>query len=304
VRIGLTGWGATPDQILEQAERAEAERFASLWFASVVQGDPLVAMALAGRATSRIELGTAVLQTYPCHPLLQAQRAASVVAAMGRPGFTLGVGPSHRSAVSDIFGISYEHPGRHTEEYMRILSALLRGEAVDFDGEDWSVHVPAGTVSLAHRVPLLLSALSPRLLRVAGEWADGTVCWMAPISAIGDHVAPRITAAADAARRPTPRIVAGLPVVVHDDEAEARVAVVTAASIYKDQPNYQRIMALGGAGDPGAAAIVGDERSVEAQIRALADAGATDLWAQPIGAGDDFRASLERTMSVLRGLVD
>src|SRR5262245_40279690 len=120
MRIGLTGRGATPERIVEHAQRAEADGFHSLWYASIEQGDPLVAMALAGRATSTIELGTAVLQTYPCHPLLQAQRAASVTSAMGRPGFTLGVGPSHESWIRDIYGMSYDHPGRNTEEYVRI----------------------------------------------------------------------------------------------------------------------------------------------------------------------------------------
>src|SRR4051812_42659864 len=102
--------------MVAQAERAEADGYRSLWFASVVGGDPLVPMAVAGRATSTIELGTAVLATYPCHPLLQANRAASVVGAMGRPGFTLGVGPSHEPLIRDVYGLSYDHPGRNTEE--------------------------------------------------------------------------------------------------------------------------------------------------------------------------------------------
>src|SRR3954464_5554004 len=136
MRIGLTGGGSTVDKVVEQARQAEADGFTSLWYASVVTGDPLVAMALAGRETSTIELGTAVLQTYPCHPLLQANRAASVVAAMGRPGFTLGLGPSHESLIRDVYGMSYDHPGRSTEEYVAILTALLRGDDVDVDGED------------------------------------------------------------------------------------------------------------------------------------------------------------------------
>ena len=68
MRIGLTGGGASADRMIDQAERAEADGFTSLWYASAVGRDPLVAMALAGRATSSIELGTAVLQTYTCHP--------------------------------------------------------------------------------------------------------------------------------------------------------------------------------------------------------------------------------------------
>src|SRR3954449_11109014 len=130
MRIGLTGGGASADRIVAQAQRAEADGFTALWYASIVTGDPLVAMAIAGRQTSRIELGTAVLQTYPCHPLLQANRATSVADAMGRPGFTLGIGPSHEPLVRGVLGMSYDHPGRSTEEYTRILTAVLRGETV------------------------------------------------------------------------------------------------------------------------------------------------------------------------------
>jgi F420-dependent oxidoreductase-like protein len=302
MRIGLTGGSATPEKIVEQAQRAEADGFHSLWYASVVQGDPLVAMALAGRATSTIELGTAVLQTYPCHPLLQAQRAASVAAGMGRPGFTLGVGPSHAANITGMYGMSYDHPGRNTEEYVRILTRLLQGEGVSFEGQDWTASVPEGAVTPAHPVPVLLAALSPRLLRVAGEHADGAVLWMAPAAAIERHIEPHLSAAAKAAGRPAPRIVAGLPVAVHYDEGEARAAVAANAVMYAGSPAYQRIMAIGGASGPGDAAIVGDETAVEVQLRALVDAGATDIWAQAVPVGDDPRASLRRTRDLLREL--
>src|SRR4051812_22335167 len=196
MRIGLTGGGASVDKVVAQAQRAEADGFSALWYASVVTGDPLVAMAIAGRQTSRIELGTAVLQTYPCHPLLQANRAASVVDAMGRPGLTLGIGPSHRPLIEGVFGLDYDHAGRNTEEYVQILTALLAGEPVDLDGADWTAHTGARSVPPPHPVPVLVSALGPRLLRVAGAIADGTVLWMAPAKAIESHVVPTITAAA------------------------------------------------------------------------------------------------------------
>ena len=120
MRIGLTGGASTPDKMIEQAKRAEADGFSSLWYASVVGGDPLVGIALAGRETSSIELGTAVLQTYPCHPLLQARRVASVVAAMARPGFTLGIGPR----VTDHWDVRHvvrppgpQHRGVHADSH-------------------------------------------------------------------------------------------------------------------------------------------------------------------------------------------
>jgi F420-dependent oxidoreductase-like protein len=302
MRIGLTARGTTIEDLIAQALLREAEGFSSLWFASITQGDPLVAMALVGRATSTIELGTAVLQTYPCHPLLQANRAASVVAAMGR-GFTLGIGPSHESYVTGVYGIPYRNPGQSTEEYVRILSRLLRNERVDFAGEHWTTHSAERMTPVQHRVSLLVSALAPRLLRVAGELSDGTILWMAPARAIQKHVAPRLHAAASAAGRPGPRIVAGLPVAVHRDAAEARAAASRATALYDRQPNYQRILEIGGCSSAAEAAIVGDEASVKKQLQALIDAGATDVWAGIFPVGDDPAASVSRTVDTLRELV-
>ena len=262
-------------------------------------------MALAGRATSSIELGTAVLQTYPCHPLLQASRTAAAANAIGRPGFTLGIGPSHEPLIRDVYGLSYDHPGRSTEEYLRIITALLRGEDVDFAGRDWTTRSTARMTPLAHPVPVLLSALSPRLLRVAGQYADGTVLWMATARAVESHVAPRINAAAAEMGRPSPRIVAGLPVAVHDDISEARSAAADTATAYAGMPNYQRILEIGGLNDAAEAAIVGDEASVRAQLHELLDAGATDVWAAILSVGRekaDRTASLRRTTNLLREL--
>src|SRR4051812_21228265 len=303
MRIGLTGGGASVDKVVAQAQRAEADGFSALWYASVVTGDPLVGMAIAGRQTTRIELGTAVLQTYPCHPLLQANRIASVVDAMGRPGFTLGIGPSHQPLIEDVYGYAYDQPGRNTEEYVTILTNVLAGEAVDAEGEHWTAHSTGIAIAPMQHVPVLVSALGPRLLRLAGTVADGTVLWMAAARAIEAHVVPTLTAAARDAGRPQPRVVAGLPVAVHDDETEARSAAVTYSTAYAGMTNYQRILDIGGKSSPADAAIVGDERSVRTQLQSLLDAGATDIWAAPFPAGDDPRASLRRTRSLLGELV-
>ena len=303
MRIGLTGGASTVDTVVAQAERAEADGFTSLWYASVVTGDPLVAMAIAGRQTKTIELGTAVLQTYPCHPLLQANRVASVADAMGRPGFTLGIGPSHRPLIEGVYGYPYDHPGRNTEEYVTILTGLLAGDAVDVSGDDWTARTGGHAVPPPHPVPVLVSALGPRLLRLAGAVADGTVLWMAPAKAIESHVIPIITAAAADAGRATPRVVAGLPVAVHDDEADARSAAVTYSTAYARMANYQRILEIGGAANAAEAAIVGNEAAVRSQLQALIDVGATDIWAAPFPVGDDAKASLHRTRQLLKELL-
>ncbi len=302
MRIGLSGGAASADKMVEQAQRAEEDGFASLWYASAVGGDPLVAMALAGRATSSIELGTSVLQTYTAHPVLQANRAASVVDGMGRPGFTLGIGPSHKPPIEDAYGLSYDHPGRHTEEYVRVLTGLLRGETVQFDGDDFKVHAGGPAIGDRAPVPVLVAALGPRLLRVAGELTDGTILWMGNEQAIEAHVAPKLTAAASAADRPPPRIVAGLPVAVHDDTAEARATAAEVFAGYGVLPNYRRLLDIGGAGGPEDAAIVGGEGAVTARIEALFAAGATDVWAAVFPVGVDRAGSRRRSRALLKEL--
>jgi F420-dependent oxidoreductase-like protein len=221
---------------------------------------------------------------------------------MQRPGFTVGVGPSHEPLIRGVFGYSYDHPGRNTEEYVGILAALLRGEAVAFDGNDWTAHSAGRGAAPVHPVPVLVAALGPRLLRIAGALADGTVLWMAPARAIETHIAPTINDAAQRADRPVPRIVAGLPVAVHGDVAEARSAAAAASTMYAGMANYQRVLDLGGASTPADAAIVGNERSVRAQLQGLLDAGATDIWAAPFPVGDRAQ-SLRRTTDLLKELV-
>jgi F420-dependent oxidoreductase-like protein len=302
MRIGLSGGGRDVERIIEQAKQAEADGFTALWYAGAVAGDPLIAMALAGRATSTIELGTSVLQTYPVHPYVQANRAISVAQAMNRPGFTLGVGPSHEVVIAGMYGMAFDHPGRHTEEYVRILGALLRGEMVNESGADFTLR-GARLEPAPHPVPVLIAALAKRLLRVAGQYTDGTILWMANERAVETFVSPRIRAAAESAGRPAPRIVAGLPVAVHDDADEARQAAAEQFAIYGTLPNYQRILAHGDAAGPADAAIIGDEKVVTARLQALFDAGVTDVWAAPFIVGNDRDGSRRRTRELLASLV-
>jgi len=218
MRIGLPALGITAAEIIEEAQRAEADGFASMWFTSPTMGDPLVVMALAGRATSTIELGTSVLQTYPCHPVLQSRRVASVVTAIGVPArFTLGLGRSHRVNVEGRLGGAYDTPGRNTEEYVQVITQLLRGQAIDFCGAEYNVKSGPPELVGGAEIPVLLAALGPRLLRVAGQYTVGTTLWLANAVAIAEHIAPRVREAAAAAGRAKPRIVASLPVAVHDD---------------------------------------------------------------------------------------
>jgi F420-dependent oxidoreductase-like protein len=303
LRIGLPGGGATVDRIIDNAQQAEADGFASLWFPGAAGIEPLVVLPLIGRATERIELGTSIVQTYPRHPVLMAQQAAAVGLAIGDASrFTLGVGVSHRPVIEGVYGLSYDGNARHLREYLTVLSSLLETGGVRFDGDDYRA-----TADLAMRpdqpVQVIVAALAPRSLAAAGELAGGTITWMANAHAVETLIAPTLRAAAAAAGRPEPRIVVGLPVAVTDDEAAGREAAARQFTAYGTLPNYRRVLAAGGVSSPADAAIVGTEDQVGQAITALFDAGATDVWAAPFPVGDDRRASRQRTRALLRELV-
>jgi alkanesulfonate monooxygenase SsuD/methylene tetrahydromethanopterin reductase-like flavin-dependent oxidoreductase (luciferase family) len=173
---------------------------------------------------------------------------------------------------------------------------------VSFAGEEFRVNAGPPDRIGDGEIPVLVAALGPRLLRAAGQHAAGTITWMANATAIAQHVAPRLRkAAADAGRR-EPRIVVGLPVAVHDDVAQARSRAAEQFALYGTLPNHVRILGHGGVTAPADAAIVGHESSVTAQVEALFEAGATDVWAAPFPVGDHRPASRERTRALLKDL--
>jgi F420-dependent oxidoreductase-like protein len=304
LRIGISGGGATVDRLVDQAVQAEEDGFTTVWYAGGGGGlDPLLAMALAGRATSRIEVGSSIVQTYPRHPVLMAQQAASVVRAIGdSTRVTLGIGVSHQMVIENAYGLDYGTNARHLREYLTVLGGLLRDGSVRVTGEEYSA-----AADLPDRpdptLRVLVAALAPKALASAGELADGTITWMANARAVQDLIAPRLGEAAAAAGRPAPRLVAGLPVAVTDDPDAAREVAARQFAIYGMLPNYQRVLAAGGISSPAEAAIVGTEDQVAGAIGDLVDAGVTDVWAAPFPVGDDRRASRERTRALLRSLV-
>jgi F420-dependent oxidoreductase-like protein len=260
--------------------------------------DALTAVALMGNATSRIELGTAVMPIQSRHPVAMAQQALSTQAACdGR--FTLGLGPSHHWIVSDMFGLPYDRPAAQMRDYVDVLDVALAGPGpVDVENASYRVHNPLDITDQA--VPVLVAALGPVMLQLAGERAAGTILWMADERAIADHIVPRITKAAAEAGRPAPRVVAGVPVTLcRDDEVDAVRSWANKALGHAEySPNYQRLLEHGDAGDVGDMCAAGDEAAVLARLRSFRDAGTTDLAARvlPFGADRAARvASRERT---------
>jgi len=201
-----------------------------------------------------------------------------------------------------MYGLSYEHPIRHVREYVEVLDATFAGSGqVDHDGDLYRVHAML-RVPDADSMPILLAALAPLMLRLAGERTDGTITWMADERAHAEHVVPRLAAAAESAGRPAPRVVAGLPVAVHDDADAARERAAKLFAVYTRIPTYQRILDRGDASGPPEVCIVGDEAAVTARLRSYRDAGVTDLAATIFGVGDDRVASRRRTWELLASL--
>ncbi len=301
MRIGtMVADPAGPDalaKLTEQLRSAADDGFASAWMSNIFGLEALTALAVAGREVPRIEFGTAVVPTYPRHPAVLAQQALTAALALdGR--LALGIGLSHKIVIEDMYGYSFDRPARHMREYLSILLPLLDGQPAGFDGESLHAHIGL-SVPAQGRVPVLLAAMAPQMLRLAGGRTDGTVLWMTGPATVRDYVVPTITAAAAAAGREQPRVVCVLPVCVSDDPQAARDRANHVFAIYGQLPSYRAMLDREGAAGPGDIAVTGSEDQVTEQIEALAAAGVTDFVAGEYGAGDDQA----RTRDLLKALI-
>ena len=307
MRIGLLP-GARRDAMtlqdtVRQVVEAESDGFDSVWFPQMsgFGYDALTIISLAGIQTERIELGTAVIPTFPTHPLAMTKHALTAqTATQGR--LTLGLGLSHKPSIEDTLGLSYQHPLRHMREYLTVVRSLVEDGSADFDGQAFQVKAELN-VPGSSSFPIVIAALAPRMLRLAGEMADGTVTWMGGVKAIGSHVSPRIREAAEAAGRPSPRVIASLPLAVTDDTSEARERAARTYNRYGQLTNYRRLLDIEGVEGPSEVAVIGNEAQVEQQLRDFASAGATDFVASILPVSSDRSASAVRTMEFLKGMV-
>ena len=299
-------YAAKVDQMVGDAKAAEDAGFATAWIPQLPQDfDAMTAVALMGRETSRIELGTAVVPLQSRHPVALGQQALSVQAACdGR--FRLGVGPSHHWIIDSMLGLPYEQPARLVADYLDVFDAMFDGpNSVDVENEHFRIHNPLDVTDLP--VPVFLAALGPVMLRLAGERAAGTVLWMADERAIAEHVLPRITKAAAGVGKPAPRIVAGVPVALcaKDEVDGARAWANQVLGHAEFSPNYQRLLEHGDATDVGDILAAGDESAIVDRLRSFRDAGVTDLAVRLLPLGPDRATRIEsrrRTEAFLASL--
>ena len=289
MRIGIMA-GTTPETsfgltgLVAFAQDLEAREFDTLWLPNTFGMDAVAACAIAGWETQHIELGTAVTPTYPRHPAALAQQALTTQQACG-DRFTLGIGLSHQLVIEGMYGMSYDKPARHMDEYLQIIAPLLQGKRVEFEGQQLTAKMSLDIPGTGE-VPLLVAALGSVMLRLAGTYAHGTTTWMTGPKTIEEHIVPTISAAALDAGKPAPRIVCGLPICLTDDVVGAREHIAKTLRIYGILPSYRAMLDREGVADPAELAIVGDETTLRAAIARLRDVGVTDFNAaiNPFGS--------------------
>ncbi|HET6792999.1 MAG TPA: LLM class F420-dependent oxidoreductase [Acidimicrobiales bacterium] len=298
MRIGIVLDTSQPfDGVVDQARKAAGAGFAYVASSQIFGYDALTLLAAVGLQVPDIELATAVVPTYPRHPIVLAAQALTVQAIAG-PRLTLGIGLSHQVVIEGMYGYSYDRPARHMRDYLSALMPLLRGEQVSYEGQTLKAATMAPLEVKVPAPPVLVAALAPRMLELAGRLADGTATWMTGPDTVAKHIVPSISEAASAAGRPAPRVSVGLPICVTSDPDGARERADRAFAVYGQLPSYRSMLDREGAAGPGQVAVVGEEDAVTAQLESIFAGGATEFSAAPYGSPDE----VERTVSHLAEL--
>jgi F420-dependent oxidoreductase-like protein len=299
MRIAINGAGllARPHlpAIVDDIARAEADGMAGYWLAQIGLVDALTALTVAGASTSSIELGTAVVPTWPRHPQALAAQALTAQAATGGR-ITLGIGLAHQPTVEGRWRMRWERPIRHFLDYLNVLEELLATGKSSYEGEVWSF-VGESARPTGDPPSIMVAALGDQMLRIAGRRTDGTILWCVGPKTLERQIVPRITGAAAEAGRPAPRVVCSLPVWVTDRADEAFARVAGSLALYGQLPSYRAMLDIEGAEGPADIALIGSEDRVAESLAAISEAGATDFSAVIEGFDDDER---ERARQVLR----
>ncbi len=300
--IGINGSGllANPSLGAFTADIAAAEHdeFASYWLAQTGGIDALTVFASHGDTESTMRLGTAVIPTWTTHPQVLAGQALTTQAAVGGR-LVLGLGLAHEPSVTGRWKLKWERPIRQMVDFLDVLQPLLADGSVSHDGYFWSYE---GEIPLLDgpRPQVMVAALGEQMLKLAGSRTDGTILWCVGPKTIAEHIAPTINETAERANRPQPSIVCSIPVWVTDNVEPARDFIAQMLSIYAELPSYRRMLDIEGLHGLGELSIVGSETEVADRIADIADAGATDFTAVPLGADPD---EIARTRAVLKSLI-
>ncbi len=282
MKIGINGTGlvqkASIDAIRQDAKAAQVDGFSSYWIAEHPTGgfDALTVLAVISQEVPDIELGTAIVPTYPRHPMVLAGQTLTTQTAVG-DRLTLGIGLSHEVMMAQL-GIGFEKPIRHLRDYLSILMPLLEKGKVNYQGATLSCEAEIFK-PVDKRPGVVVAALGPQALRVAGSRTDGTtLAWVGP-KTIREHIVPAISDAAAKAGKDAPRIIATLPVCVTDDPQGLRNRISKTLTMYGQLPSYKAMFEREGVSEPGEIALVGSAAEVEDALAMLGEAGVTDYAA-------------------------
>jgi len=294
--IGIFKFAPTVEGVIAEAKLANDQGFTSFWMPQIFGLDALTAFAVTAKEVPNIQFGTGVVPTYRQHPMMMAQQALTVSqVAEGR--LTLGIGLSHQVVVESMWGYSYSKPLRHMREFLEALVPLLNGEASGVSGEAITSH---GGVEVEAPAPkLMIAALGPKMLELAGRVTDGTVTWMVGPNTLADHIVPIINQAADAAGRPQPGVAASIPVCVTNDVDDARARAAKEYVIYGQLPSYRAMLDREGAAGPEDIAVIGSADEVSERLAGVMAAGATTLVANEFGTPDELAATRDALQKLL-----
>ncbi|MGW0908583.1 LLM class F420-dependent oxidoreductase [Streptomyces sp. NPDC002853] len=291
------------DSTVHLAREAHEAGLRSTWFGQTFAYDSPTLAAIVGRAVPGLHVGTAAIPIFGRHPLLISSQAQTAQAATGGR-YHLGLALGTKKLTEAAFGIAHERPIGLLREFLGALRPLLETGSSDFHGELLTAATPlsAQVPGAEPPVPVLVAAMGPQALRVSGELADGILPLLAGPRALAEHIVPAVTAAAEAAGRPAPRIVAFVPGVVTADTETVRETAAESLSFYEQFPSYQRVIGLSGATRAVDLAVIGNEEHVAAEVRRYREAGATEVVFSSTDLGGD--ADRRRTWKLLGELAN
>jgi F420-dependent oxidoreductase-like protein len=302
----------TLDESIARAKAAERLGYESVWLSQLPDArDASLVVAAYAAATERIKFGMGVLPIYTRHPTAMVQMAATLD-EMTRGRFILGLGVSHKVTVESMWGLHLDQPVEAMREYLTIVQTSLAEGGCSFEGKhfsaQWSYSAPR-----PRNLPVMIAALSSRMLDLAGEMTDGVILWMCAPNYIREHVVPIVKAARERVGKSLDgfEIVAHVPVCLTSDRAAALDVFRPVVSRYANLPYYRKVLDVAGykeqldAGNITEGMLddfagIGDEQQVRAAIQRYREAGLTLPAAGPF-SGHKGAAGFEATLEAAAG---
>ena len=283
--------GRSLDHAVARVKLAESLGYDSAFVTHIAGRDSLTVVTAYTLATERIRVGTGVVPIYTRTPATMAQTAATIdELSAGR--LTLGLGVSHRAVVEGWHGQTIDHPVDEMREYVGIVRAILRGEAPP-PGQKWQTAFRLAGLEPRPGIPLFIAALSPAMLRLAGEVGDGVMLWLCNPSYIREVVVPAVREGREQAGRTLDdfEIVAAVPGALTDDRGGAYDAIRGELLTYFSLPFYRTMLERSGYRED-IAAFDGAQGDATAMRSAISDRFLDALTA--VGDEDAVRAGVER----------